>query len=279
VTTSRFHRAVAEDGTEIAARVQGAGPPVVFVHGNVADGSSEWSGLVPRLTDRFTCYLPDRRGRGLSGAHDDLSRDTQVRDVVAFVESIQRPVALLGVSYGGMLALGAAARTDAIAALVVREPLVLEIMDGRSRQRLGDIVRSARRSAEQGRAVDGVERFFGWIANEDEVAALSGDPDGVEGFAAYLPLDLEEFRDALAFEGPSPTAPDDLRRIAAPTLLVHGSETALDWFTAGTRYVAGHVRTATMHRVDGSGHLGYLVHPQRDVAVMEDFLETSLQAA
>jgi pimeloyl-ACP methyl ester carboxylesterase len=279
MSTERIHRAVAEDGTEICGRVRGEGSPVVFVHGNVADGSSEWSGLVPLLIDRFSCYLPDRRGRGLSGTHPDLSRETQARDVLAFVRSLEQPAALVGVSYGGMLALGAAAHTDAVAALVAREPLVLEIMSDRGRQHLRGIIAFAQRSAALGRAADGVERFLGWVANDEEAATLSGDPDGIEEFASYLPLDLEEFRDALTFEGASPTAPEGLGRIAAPTLLLRGSETALDWFTDGARYVVEHVPRATIREIDGSGHLGHLVHPQRDANALGDFLEASLQAA
>ncbi len=35
---SRTHRAISDDGTEIARRVQGQGPPLVLVHRGLGDG-------------------------------------------------------------------------------------------------------------------------------------------------------------------------------------------------------------------------------------------------
>jgi pimeloyl-ACP methyl ester carboxylesterase len=104
--SDHIHAAVAADGTEIVGRVVGQGPPLVLVHGAVADGESEWADLVPLLAGRFTCYLPSTRGGGLSGDHPDHSVDTRVDDVVTYVESIGKPASMLGVSGGGMLALG-----------------------------------------------------------------------------------------------------------------------------------------------------------------------------
>ena len=59
----RIHRAVSADGTEIAGRVQGHGPPLILVHGAYGDGEIAWKALLPYLTDRYTCYLPSTRGR------------------------------------------------------------------------------------------------------------------------------------------------------------------------------------------------------------------------
>ncbi len=73
MTDDRIHRAVSADGTEIVGRVQGQGPPLVLVHAPVHDGDMAWEALLPHLTDRFTCYLPSLRGRGLSGDNPDHS--------------------------------------------------------------------------------------------------------------------------------------------------------------------------------------------------------------
>lgn len=61
-----IHRAVSADGTEISGRVHGQGPPLVLVHGALHDGDIAWSALVSHLTERFTCFLPSLRSRGLS---------------------------------------------------------------------------------------------------------------------------------------------------------------------------------------------------------------------
>jgi pimeloyl-ACP methyl ester carboxylesterase len=71
--SERIQYADSTDGVRIAGRVDGHGPPLVLVHGAVADGESEFGALVPLLTDRFTCYRPSTRGRGYSDDHPDHS--------------------------------------------------------------------------------------------------------------------------------------------------------------------------------------------------------------
>jgi pimeloyl-ACP methyl ester carboxylesterase len=83
VTEERVHRVVSADGTEISGRVQGQGPPLVLVHGGFGDGEVAWEALLPHLTDRFTCYLPSTRGRGLSGDNPDHSPPRLDEDVTA----------------------------------------------------------------------------------------------------------------------------------------------------------------------------------------------------
>lgn len=50
----RIHRAVSDDGTTIAGHVRGQGPPLVLVHGVLADSDLDWGPSLPFLTDRFT---------------------------------------------------------------------------------------------------------------------------------------------------------------------------------------------------------------------------------
>lgn len=279
MTQERIHRAVSEDGTQIAGRVQGHGPPVVLVHGAMADGDSEWGPLLPLLTDRFTCYLPSTRGRGLSEHHPDPSREARVKDVTAFVESIGEPVSLVGVSGGGMLALGVAARTPAVAATAVCEPVVFEVLGDETRSRLQELIELTATAVEEGDPGRAAEAFLGLIANDEEVAALSEDPDALEEVAAYVPVDLEEFRECMDPDGPSPTDPTLLEQTSAPVLLLHGSETALPWFTESTRYAAQHIPNSTVREVAGNGHLGHLVHPNRVADQLVPFLEAARTVA
>src|SRR5215211_1407321 len=124
----RIHRAVSADGTEIAGRVQGQGPPLVLVHGAYGDGEIAWRSLLPYLTDRFTCYLPSTRGRGLSGDNTDHSPPRLVEDVTAFVDSLGERVCLVGWSGGGAWVLGAAANSGFVAAMTAYEPGVVSVM-------------------------------------------------------------------------------------------------------------------------------------------------------
>ncbi len=264
MSDERIHRAISRDGTEIAGRVYGHGPPLVLVHGAVADGLSEWGPILPWLTDHYTCYLPDMRSRGLSGASDDLSRETRVRDVVAYVESIGEPVTLVGVSGGGLLVLGAAARTSAVRAVVAREPVAYEALADDIRERFSDAVEQMSAAVARGEGTDSVTPFLEIIANDDEFAAISGDQEALEEIASFLPLDLVEFRECLAFRGPSPTAPDQLQRITVPVLLLMGAETGSQWFRDSITYAAGHIPDARVHEIPGVGHIGHLVEPEQD---------------
>ena len=104
MSNQRSHYVTTTDGVTIGGTVHGQGPPLVFVHGMVADGDTDWQALLPHLTGRFTCYVPSYRGRGLSGDHPDLSPGRMVDDILAYVDSIEAPTGLVGWSSGAYLA-------------------------------------------------------------------------------------------------------------------------------------------------------------------------------
>jgi pimeloyl-ACP methyl ester carboxylesterase len=56
-------RSTSRDGTPIAYRRSGEGPPLVLVHGAAAD-HGRWRPVLPAFEERFTVYAIDRRGRG-----------------------------------------------------------------------------------------------------------------------------------------------------------------------------------------------------------------------
>jgi pimeloyl-ACP methyl ester carboxylesterase len=111
----------AKDGTPIAYRRGGEGPPLVLVHGAAAD-HSRWSPVLPAFEERFTVYAVDRRGRGGSGDANDYAMEREVEDVAAVVDSTGEPVNLLGHSYGALCSLEAALLTRNVRKLVLYEP-------------------------------------------------------------------------------------------------------------------------------------------------------------
>lgn len=280
MTEERIHRAVASDGTAIVGHVKGQGPPLVFVHGSMADGDSDWDALLPWLANRYTCYLPSTRCRGQSDTHSDLSNEARVDDVTAFVESIGEPVAVMALSAGSTLALGAAARTSAITALAAYEPLVVEAIDERTQLQLHGMIEEMQAAAAEGRSEEAAKRFLSFAANEEEYALLTEDPEVLVALARYLPTDLQEMRATLAHDdGGGPTAASTLARISAPTLLLRGSDTASPWFAAGVRHVADRVSTATVRDVPGAGHLGPLLRPEAVARELASFLQRAHVAA
>lgn len=275
----RYHRAASADGTGIVGGVYGQGPPLVLVHGSIADGESEWAQILPLLADHFTCYTPSTRGRGDSGHHPDVSREARVNDVLAFIDSLGEPVALAGVSAGGIIALGAAARTSAVTAVAVYEPVVIEAAGEEQLANIEQAVQAMSAAAARGRVHEAVHAFAATIANEQEQAALDADPDAVAEAGRYLEVDIEELRELTRTEAPSPTDPAGLRRIEAPVLLLQGDATPTDWFETGCRFVANHVGQVTVREVPGAGHLGQLMEPERIAPELTSFLAAVHQPA
>ena len=113
---------LSEDGTPIAYRRSGEGPPLVLVHGTSAD-HTRWEPVLPALEEHFSVYAVDQRGRGGSGDAADHSLEREVEDVVAIVDSIGAPVSLIGHSYGAICSLEASLlRTAHVSRLVLYEP-------------------------------------------------------------------------------------------------------------------------------------------------------------
>lgn len=93
----------------------------MLVHGTSAD-HTRWARVLPELEQRFTVFAIDRRGRGESGDATEYALEREYEDVTAVVDAVGEPVTLLGHSYGGICALEAALRTQAVRRLILYEP-------------------------------------------------------------------------------------------------------------------------------------------------------------
>ena len=118
------------DGTPIGYLRVGRGPAVVLLHGSNESARSHTQ-LALALASTFTVYLPDRRGRGLSGPHrPDHSMRTEVEDLQAVVAHADARK-VFGVSASALIALQAARTTPAICQVAVYEPALLMDTSGR----------------------------------------------------------------------------------------------------------------------------------------------------
>jgi pimeloyl-ACP methyl ester carboxylesterase len=118
------------DGTPIGYLRAGHGPAVVVLHGSNESARSHIQ-LALALAGEFTVYLPDRRGRGLSGPHrPDHSMRTEVEDLQAVVAHADAQK-VFGVSVSALIALQAARTTPAIGQVAVYEPALLMDTSGR----------------------------------------------------------------------------------------------------------------------------------------------------
>ena len=113
---------ISRDGTRIAYRRSGTGPPLILVHGAAGDGT-RWAPIVPALEPRFSVVVMDRRGRG--GGREDYAVKRESEDIAAVVDGIGEPAFLLGHSFGGLCALEAALLTPNVRKLVLYESLMM----------------------------------------------------------------------------------------------------------------------------------------------------------
>jgi pimeloyl-ACP methyl ester carboxylesterase len=112
---------ISRDGTTIGYRGIGHGPGLVVLHGTAESAQSHMQ-LAEALADRFTVYLPDRRGRGLSGPHGkDYSIQKEVEDLDALLTRT-RAHYVFGVSSGAIVSLQAALTLPAIHKTAIFEP-------------------------------------------------------------------------------------------------------------------------------------------------------------
>lgn len=119
----RTDAASSADGTTIGYRQLGQGPGIVVLHGSMSSGYYHLE-LAEALCDAFTVYLPDRRGRGLSGAYrdgDGIQQEVEDLEAVLAQTGAQH---VFGVSSGAVIALQAALTLSAISKLALYEPLL-----------------------------------------------------------------------------------------------------------------------------------------------------------
>ena len=115
---------ISKDGTKIGYRQLGHGPGVMMLHGAMESAQSHM-GLAQALADQFTVYLPDRRGRGLSGAY---RKDYSTQDAVDDLDALLTKTGarnLFGVSSGAMVCLQAALKLTGIDRLALYEPALI----------------------------------------------------------------------------------------------------------------------------------------------------------
>ena len=275
-TTERIHRTMSADGTEIVGRVLGDGPPLVLVHGAIGDGEFAWETTLPHLTDQFTCFLPSTRGRGRSADSPDHTPPRFDEDVLAFVESVGEPVHLVGWSGSGGPVLGAAARSQAVAAVVAFEPVVIVpavIAAARADlERLGAGTQRVGQLAGGGNLSAAATAFFAMICNDDEFAAIQAESAVMQLWARAIPAMLRFLQADATYEGPRVTDPAVLCEIDVPTMLLQGRPTALaTLFTEANRYLSDHVQPAEIRLIDGVGHFAPVLAPELIAAELTSF--------
>ena len=256
------------DGTPIAVFSTGVGPPLVLVHGTSADHTT-FRVIGPRLAERFTVHAIDRRGRGASGDTTPYSIEREFEDVAAVASSIAAagggPVDVVGHSYGGRCALGAALLTADIGRVVCYEgaPTPPGV-------RYGDAGLTAELAAlaDRGANDELLATFLTRVVGMDEadLAAYRANPVWAARVAA-APTIVREIRD----EGSSAAGLDRLGRVRQPVLqLLGGSSRSA--FGAATRALDERLANSAVVVIAGARHAAHHTHPGAVVEALTAFL-------
>ena len=238
-----------EDGTPIAFESSGHGLPVVLVSAAFQTRSDPRSTeLAGRLSQDFTVFNYDRRGRGDSGDTPPYEVEREIEDLEAIVSEAGGSASLYGGSSGGSLALHATAAGLPISRVAVHEPNFL-VDDSRPPlpdeyvSRLEELVSAGRRG-------DAVEYFM---------TVAVGMPAEMVAPMRDMPMwaDMEATAHTLAYDGRIvdgfrlPT--ERLQSIGVPVLVVDGDATA-PWLRTGADAGAAALPAGTRRTLAGEQH-------------------------
>ena len=249
----------APDGVRIACEVSGEGPPLVLVHGA---GSARWSfdAVRPNLESRFTVIAIDRRGRGDSSDGDGYALEHEFEDVAAVVRDAGEGALLMGHSYGGLVAAGAARLLDP-PRLALYEP----VMGGAPST--ADTIDHWELLIAEGDRDAVLREFFRDVTGyEDEaIEELTRSPIW-EARRRIVPTVPRELRAALEHRFDAP----GMSRLTMPVLLLVGTESPA-W---AVRSVAAHgeaIPASETRSLAGQGHSANMTAPDLLAAELERF--------
>ena len=264
----------APDGTRIAVFESGAGPALVLVHGATADHTT-WRTSGPLLGARHRLHAIDRRGRGASGdgpPDEPYAIEREYDDLIAVAESVASAaggqVDVVGHSYGGRIALGAALRSPAIRRVVSYEGAPpADVGPGYQDADRGTL-RRVEALVAAGDRDEALTTFMREIVGmpADELGAFRANPIWPRR-AAAVDTTIRELRAEV-----DPAAGlAALGAVRRPVLQILGGASAEPFATA-TRALDARLRDGRVVTIDGARHAAHHTHPEAFVAAVEAFL-------
>lgn len=258
------------DGTSIARFTSGTGPPVVLIHGAAADHTT-FRVLGPMLAERFTVHAIDRRGRGASTDSPRYAIEREFEDVAAVADDVAaeagRGVAVVGHSYGGRCALGAALLTGSIERVVSYEgaPSPPGTPYGDS-----DVARILASLAAAGQDDELLRTFLARVVgmSSTDLARYAADPVWPLRVAAASTIVRELRAESTAGAG----SLDHLGAVRQPVLQVLGGD-SLPAFASATEALQARLSDGQVAIIDGARHAAHHTHPDVLLTILTDFLQ------
>jgi pimeloyl-ACP methyl ester carboxylesterase len=259
----------------VPSAVREGSPVVVLVHGSL-DRSASFARVVRRLDDLHTVTY-DRRGyhRSRRALPLNTTLDGHIDDLLAVIAG--RPAVVVGHSYGGDIALGAALRhTDrVIRGVVAYEPPMpwLGPWSRRPPDPQATPASSAAGAADPEDPGAAAERFFRRMIGDaawDRLPEAAKDERRADGPA--LAAELTAIR--------LPRAPFDVTTLAVPSTFGRGERSASRHRDTAA-WLAAHTPGSDLVEIAGASHGAHLTHPdafasmvRSAVARSEDALES-----
>jgi len=238
---------ISKDGTPIAFDQPGEGPPIILVVGAFNERSTG-APLAATLSNHFTVFNYDRRGRGASGDTVPYATLREIEDLDAIITEAGGQAAVFGYSSGAILALMAAARGLSITKLACYDPPFFG--DAQSSQRFKELVEQLAELIALGQRGEAVELF--------QTQALSIPASIVAQMrqAPFWPA-LEAIAPTLVYEstllGEMDVLAEQLPSITVKTLVISGGEVQARMLQAA-QVVADALLTASYRSLSGQTH-------------------------
>ena len=251
-------------------REAGSGPGVVCVHSN-ASSSGQWKALMELLAPKFHVVAPDSYGAGKSPPRP---KNAMLREEVALLEpAFARagdPFALVGHSYGGGIALVAAAmHPKCVSALALYEPTLFALVERETPRDVDGIRNTVLASVAALQAGDKAAAARAFIDFWMEPGAFDRMPERTREAIAAAGLDVDEWRKALFGE---PTPRDAFARMDIPVLLLVGQRSPLS-SRAVVQLLARTFPRVEVVELEDCGHMAPVTHPERVNGHIARFLE------
>ncbi len=271
--TSRF---VHTKSGKVHYNEAGEGHSVVFLHGS-GPGATGWSNFRPNLgplSEKFHVIAPDAIGWGKSDAATADEYD-HVANVVDLLDELDlEKVALVGNSMGGMTAIALAARhPERVSHLItmgpgafINIPHLFGFGDGPS-EGLKVLFKGYQDpTPETMKQLVQIMTFSDEFAT-DELARLRADA------ALARPDHLENFLASMKNGGPVRNAAtvEEVIRISAPTLLIHGRDDRVVHYENSLRLVAT-IPNSRLVLINRCGHWTQIEHADEFNRLVADFI-------
>jgi len=245
MNSTEIGRVRSSDGTSIAFERVGTGPAVILVDaaGNFR-GFSPMPPLAEALSQSFTTFTYDRRGKGASTDTLPYAVDRELDDLQALIDLAGGSAFVHGFSSGAVLALLTAERGIGITKLSLLEPpLRVEVTQPSPSGISGEVAKLVI----TGRRGEAYERWLRGIGVPAEMIAEMRE-------SPIWPA-LEATAHTLIYDSliPGSIPPDRLAAISAPTLVL-GSEGSGDPLRKWARGVAEALPNASARFLPGTWH-------------------------